>query len=414
MTIAVFNGPNLALLGRREPAIYGTVTLVSIQQALETRAAALGGTTCVLDFATQDRGMSMQDALELWHKKAARASCDYGFHMAISEWNGARASEVERMAAQGVTSFKMYMVYDAMKLNDGEIYAALKHMAALDCIAGVHCENYDLLQRRVEELHGAGVFAPAGHPLSRPNVVEAEAVARLMRIAQLAGAPVWVVHLSTREGLEEILRARARGQEVYAETCPQYLVLDASAYAGADGEKFILSPPLRREPDRAALLAAMGAGEIDVVGTDHCSFTMAQKALGGGDFARTPNGAPGVQHRAQLVYTYAVTTGRITLAQMAGLLSENAAKLFGMYPHKGVLREGADADVTVYDPRAGHVLSYQTSAHRCDNSPYEGMPVLGGVTDVVLGGLHVVKDGILVEEGRGRYVFRTAAQRYRA
>ncbi|MEN6420088.1 MAG: dihydropyrimidinase [Clostridiaceae bacterium] len=390
------------------------VTVTADNFVTGTKAAVLGGTTTVLDFATQDRGMTMQQALDLWHKKAQGSSCNYGFHMAISEWNAARAAEVEGMRAQGVTSFKMYMVYDAMRLNDGEIYAALKHMAALGCISGVHCENYDLLNERIRELRNAGVCSPLGHPMSRPNEVEAEAVSRLMRIAELACTPVWVVHLSTREGLEEARRARARGQEVYLETCPQYLVLDDTHYGDADAEKFIMSPPLRKKEDQDALFHAMAEGEIDVIGTDHCSFTMTQKALGGGEFNKTPNGGAGVQNRAQLIYTYGVLPGRISLEQMACLLSENAARMFGMQPHKGMLAEGADADITLYDPEGDSVISYKTNAHNCDNSPYEGMPVRGRVTDVLLGGKRVVSDGKIVRQGEGKYVFRIPSARYRA
>ncbi len=390
------------------------VTVTADNFITGSRAAILGGTTTVLDFATQDRGMSMQQAFDLWQRKARGSSCNYGFHMAISEWNAERAAEIERMRAQGVTSFKMYMVYDAMRLSDGEIYAALKHMAALGCISGVHCENYDLLNERIRELRNAGVYSPLGHPLSRPNAVEAEAVARLMRIAELAKSPVWVVHLSTHEGLEEARRARARGQEVYLETCPQYLVLDDARYGDPDAEKFIMSPPLRKTEDQDALFHAMAEGEIDVIGTDHCSFTMAQKALGGGEFNKTPNGGAGVQNRAQLIYTYGVLPKRISLEQMASLLSENAARMFGMQPHKGVLAEGADADITIYDPEGDSVISYKTNAHNCDNSPYEGMPVRGGVTDVLLGGKTVVKNGKVVLEGEGKYVFRTPCVRYRA
>ena len=390
------------------------VTVTADNFITGSRAAILGGTTTVLDFATQDRGMTMQDALDLWQKKAQGSSCNYGFHMAISEWNGEHAVEVERMLAQGVTSFKMYMVYDAMRLSDGEIYAALKHMAALGCIAGVHCENYDILNERIHELNSVGMRSPLGHPLSRPNEVEAEAVARLMRIGQLARSPVWVVHLSTREGLEEARRARQRGQEVYLETCPQYLVLDDTRYAEPDAEKYIMSPPLRKPADEDALLSAMGSGEIDVIGTDHCSFMMSQKALGKGEFSKTPNGGAGVQNRAQLIYTYAVKTGRITLPQMAALMSENAAKLFGMYPNRGVLAEGAEADITIYNPEGDSTISFRTNAHHCDNSPYEGMPVSGSVCDVLLGGRRVVSGGKLVSEGKGRFVFRKPGQRYRA
>ena len=389
------------------------VTVTADDFKTGTAAAALGGTTTVLDFATQDRGMTMQDALDLWHKKAEGSSCNYGFHMAVSEWNDARIAEIDRMIAQGVTSFKMYMVYDSMRVNDGQIYSALKRAAARDCLVGVHCENYDVLNERIRELHARGVYAPAGHPASRPNAVEAEGVARLMRIAELAEAPAFVVHLSTREGLEEARRARARGQEVYLESCPQYLVLDDAAYLAPDGAKVIMSPPLRKKADNDALLGAMQANEIDFIGTDHCSFTMAQKALGNGDFAKTPNGGAGVQNRAALVYTYAVETGRITRAQMAAQLSANAAKIFGMYPKKGCIGVGSDADITVYDPRGESAISYRTNAHNCDNSPYEGMQVHGGVKAVVLNGVPVVADGKLVRRGEGRFVHRGASMRPR-
>ena len=190
-----------------------------------THAAILGGTTTVLDFATQDRGMTMQQALDLWHRKAVGSHCNYGFHMAISEWDDRRAAEVDSMVRQGVTSFKMYMVYDAMMLDDGAIYDALTSMAARGCLAGVHCENASLIRERIRRLRAAGRLDAAAHPLSRPNAIEAEAVSRLMRIAQLAESPVWVVHLSTAEGLDDIRRARARGQHVLTETCPQYFGL---------------------------------------------------------------------------------------------------------------------------------------------------------------------------------------------
>jgi len=376
-----------------------------------TRAAVLGGTTTVLDFATQDRGMSMQDALDLWHKKAEGSSCNYGFHLAVSEWNDARIGEIDAMIEQGVTSFKMYMVYDAMRVDDGAMYDALKRTAKKDCIIGVHCENYDLLQTRIAECKAEGRFDPAAHPASRPNIVEAEAVARLMRIGELADAPVWVVHLSTKEGLEEANRARARGQEVYLETCPQYLVLNDSAYLADDAAKFVMSPPLRTDADRAALLHAMGRDEIDVIGTDHCSFTMEQKALGKDDFTKIPNGGAGVQNRAQLVHTAAVASEEISIAQMAEQLSGNAAKLFGMYPKKGVIAEGSDADIVIFDPSAKHTISHKTNVHNCNNSPYEGIETIGAARDVLLNGELVVENGVLVSEGRGRFVFRGPSMR---
>lgn len=379
-----------------------------------TKAAVVGGTTTVLDFATQDRGMTMQDALDKWHQKAdGKSSCNYGFHLAVSEWNDARRAEIDRMIAQGVTSFKMYMVYPAMRVDDGKIYDALKYTAERDCLIGVHCENYDLLNARIDELHKAGRFDPMAHAESRPDAVESAGVNALMKAAELADAPAWVVHLSCEESLDEVEAARGRGVEVYVETCPQYLTLDIDRYNAPDAEKYIMSPPLRRAHDREAILCALGEGAVDFIGTDHCSFTMAQKALGCGDFAKVPNGGAGIQNRAELVYTYAVKTGYITIEQMSALLSENAARIFGMYPKKGALLEGSDADVVVFDPDCVHTISYRTNLHNCDNSPYEGMTALGMARDVLVNGELAVENGTLVKPNCGRFVFRGPSMRPR-
>ncbi len=378
-----------------------------------TKAAVVGGTTSVLDFATQDHGMTMLDALEVWHKKAEKSSCNYGFHMAVSEWNDARKAEVDDMFRSGVSSFKMYMVYDAMKVSDGQIYDAQKFIGARGGVIGVHCENYDILQARIAEEKAKGNFGPTGHPASRPQAVEAEGVARLMRIAELSGYPAWVVHLSTADGLEEVRAARKRGVKVYAETCPQYFTLDVSRYADPDGAKFVMSPPLREARDRAAILDGMKKKDIDFIGTDHCSFTMAQKALGKDDFSKIPNGGAGVQNRAELVYTYAVETGAITLEQMALLLSERASRLFGMYPKKGVLRVGSDADIAIFDPNAPHTISWKTNLHAIDNSPFEGLKVSGRTRDVILNGELVVENGTLIKPYCGKYVFRKPCEWYR-
>ena len=389
------------------------VTVTADDFETGTKAAVVGGTTTVLDFATQDHGMTMQDALDLWHRKAEKSSCNYGFHMAVSEWNDARKAEVDDMFRQGVSSFKMYMVYDAMKVNDGQIYDAQKYIGARGGIIGVHCENYDVLQARIAEEKAKGHTDPTAHPVTRPQAVEAEGVARLMRISELSQNPAWVVHLSTADGLREVRAARKRGVEVYAETCPQYFTLDVSRYADPDGAKFVMSPPLREAEDRAAILDGMKRKDIDFIGTDHCSFTMQQKALGKADFSKIPNGGAGVQNRAELVYTYAVKTGAITLEQMALLMSERAARLFGMYPKKGVLRTGADADIVIFDPNDPHTISWRTNLHACDNSPYEGMEALGRTRDVLLNGELVVENGTLIAPYRGTYVFRSPCERYR-
>lgn len=370
-----------------------------------TAAAILGGTTTVLDFATQTTEGSLQEALDEWHEKAKGSSCDYGFHMAIARWDEGVSEEMEAMAEAGVTSYKLYMVYHGLRLDDGAIYCALKRAKEVKALIGAHCENWDVLLRMIGEEKAAGHIAPAAHPRSRPNAVEAEAVNRYLRIAELAGAPAYVVHLSTAEGFQEAKRARERGQKVYLETCPQYLVLDDSRYDAPDGAKFVMSPPLRKRADNEALWKGLSENAIDTVGTDHCSFTMEQKTKGVPDFSAIPNGGAGVQARAQLVYTYGVCAGRITKEQMAAQLSANAAKLFGM-PQKGRIVPGADGDIVIWDPDHRGTITWRELAHNCDNTPFEGFEVRGRARDVFLRGEHIVEDGALKATGRGRYVHR--------
>lgn len=369
------------------------------------RAAVLGGTTAVLDFATQDRGGTLKEAFAVWQEKARGCSCNYGFHMAIAEWNARTEVELPEMTRLGVTSYKLYMVYDVLRVDDGAIYAALKAAKREGALIGVHCENWDVLSRRIAEVKAAVASGPAGHPLSRPAPVEAEAVARLMRIAELAEAPVYVVHLSTAEGLAEARRARARGQEVYLETCPQYLLLTDACYSAPDGAKYVMSPPLRKAADNAALWAALAAGEIDFIGTDHCSFTMAQKLEHADDFQKIPNGGAGVQHRGQLLYTYGVCEGRIPLEQMVRLLSAGPARIFGM-EGRGVVAPGMAADLVVWDPAYEGRITDTNAAHNCDNSPFAGLAVRGRAREVILNGECVVEDGALTAPGHGRYLPR--------
>ena len=370
-----------------------------------SKAAILGGTTCILDFATQERDGTLQAALEEWHRKAKGSSCNYGFHMAIARWDDGVAAEMEDMSRQGVTSYKMYMVYDALKVDDGQIYAALKKAKEHGALIGIHCENWEVLQRKIAELKAEGITEPYGHPLSRPAEVEAEAVNRYMRIAQLAEAPAYVVHLSSAQGLAEAERARARGQEVYLETCPQYLLLTDDRYKDEDGAKFVMSPPLRTAEDNEALWEGLKEGKLNAIGTDHCSFTMAQKAMGAEDFSRIPNGGAGVQHRGQLLYTYGVCEGRITLEQMVKYLSTGAAKLFGMKDH-GEVAPGKAADIVIWDPLYKGRITDTEHAHNCDNSVYAGFDVQGRARDVILNGIHAVKNGKLEKSGCGKYISR--------
>jgi dihydropyrimidinase len=310
-----------------------------------TAAAVLGGTTTVLDFATQDKGGTLLDALGVWKDKAGgKSACDYGFHMAITDWNAAVAAEIPLMRDLGVTSFKVYMAYDALRLPDAAIYDVLKAVGKIGGIVGVHCENGDLVTVGIAAQKASGGMTAKYHPRSRPNAVEAEAVNRLLTIAELADTPVNIVHISTREALALVRAARAKGREVYAETCPHYLLLDASVYdrPGPEASKYVCSPPIRSPADQSALWAGIMDGQIDTIGTDHCSFRYAdQKAPNAGDFAAIPNGLPGVQNRPALMYTYGVLTGKMPPESMAALLSENIARLFGMYPQKGVIRPAA-------------------------------------------------------------------------
>lgn len=377
-----------------------------------TRAAVLGGTTAVIDFATQEPGGTLAGALKVWHEKARGSSCNYAFHMALARWDAQTEAELPSMSAAGVTSYKMYMVYDGLRVDDGAIYAALKVVSRENGLLGVHCENWDVLRRMIAEVKARGLTGPKGHPLSRPAAVEAEAVARLMRIAELAGTPVYVVHLSTQQGLEEALRARARGQEVYLETCPQYLLLSDERYGDVDGAKFVMSPPLRKAADCEALWAGLAAGEIDFIGTDHCSFTLAQKARGRDDFSLTPNGGAGVQHRGELLYHYGVNAGRITLAEMVELLSRKPALLFGM-KDRGYIGAGYAADLVVWDPEKTGVIEDRNTAHNCDNSPYAGFAVRGRARDVFVNGVRAVENFALAQPGFGQYIHRGGCMRTR-
>lgn len=375
-----------------------------------TRAALMGGTTCVVDFATQERGGTLSDALAQWHRKAqGRCSCHYAFHMAITDWNERTRAELADLLAAGVSTFKLYMAYDALRVNDGELYDVLVSTARLGGLVGVHCENGDLVNAGVrrERQSDAGV---QGHPRSRSAAVEAEAVERLLRIAQVADCPVKVVHLSTREGLEAVRRARGRGQCVRVETCPQYLLLSDERYRRPDGANYVCSPPLRPASDREALVKALLEGEIDTIATDHCSYTSAQKAAAGRDFSRIPNGLPGVEHRAVAMMSAFVATGRMDAAAMCRLLSENPAREMGMYPCKGALRVGSDADVVLWDPNAAGVLTAQGQWQNTDYTPYEGLRVSGGVRHVLLGGRWAVRDGRLIAPNLGSYVARRQPQ----
>ena len=376
-----------------------------------TCSAIAGGVTTVVDFATQNKGEKLADALNNWHVKAfANSSCDYAFHMAISDWREDVKCELEAMFEQGVTSFKVYMIYDAMELSDREIYELMVELKKYGGIVGCHCENSGVIGKLREEAVARGDLSPANHPKTRPDYAEAEAVRRFLTIAQAADAPVIVVHLSTKEGYEEIVRARQRGVKVFAETCPQYLLLDDSVYAKSfdEASKYICSPPLRKAEDQKALWTALKNNALNTVSTDHCSFTVEQKRAGAEDFTKIPNGMPGVETRAILMYTYGVRKKRITLSQMCAYLCENPAKLYGMYPKKGAIKVGSDADIVVFDPRGSGTITAASSRSKCGYSPFEGVRTEGRIDTVYLRGKPVYTGGQIVLKNSGRYVSRKA------
>ena len=376
-----------------------------------SRAALRGGTTTVIDFACPNKGESLHHGLELWHQKAdGRTFCDYGFHMTIDDWNEAIRGEIPAMFAAGVSSFKMYLTYPAMMVGDGAVYAALKRIKAYGGICGVHCENAGVIDAMVAERKAAGRMGPSSHPVTRPACLEAEAVGRLLRIAQAAECPVVIVHLTSEEALQEVTAARRRGQKVYVETCPQYLLLDEHVYFNPDyssAARYVCAPPLRAKEEQDHLWKALRRGEIQTISTDHCSFTLAQKDMGREDFTKIPGGLPGVETRGELIYSYGVAKRRISAARMCRCLSENPARLYGLFPRKGVLRPGSDADIVVYDPDLSHVIRADDCVANVDYNPYEGFVTVGGIRQVWLRGELSVSEGqVLAETPAGRYMAR--------
>ena len=389
-------------------AVAGTVTADDF--ATGSRAALRGGTTTVIDYAAPDKGETLAYGLAKWREKAAgRCACDYGFHMTIDDWSEGISREMGEMVDQGIPTFKMYMTYPAMMLPEGDLYRALKRLRELGCLTGVHCENSAVIDALIAEAKAAGRMGPASHPRTRPAPLEAEAVSRLLRIAQVADVPVIIVHLSTREGLEEVRAARRRGQTVYVETCPQYLLLDESVYDAADyldAARYVCAPPIRGAADRDALWEALKIGEIQTVATDHCSFTLEQKRMGREDFTKIPGGLPGVEDRGVLLYTAGVAAGRIDEAAMCRLLSENAAKLYGCWPRKGVIAPGSDADIVIYDPAAEGAITAADHIQNVDYNPYEGIPARGNIHQVYLRGTLAVDRGQVLAGPDGQFIPR--------
>ncbi|MGX7263088.1 dihydropyrimidinase [Enterococcus crotali] len=375
-----------------------------------SKAAVAKGTTTVIDMATPSKGSSLKDCLKAWdHLAEGNSSCDYMYHMSIIEWNPSIKAEIKEMIDAGITSFKMYMAYDNLRTKDGEIFEAMREIRKYHGMLGIHCENGDMVNEMITQFVAEGKRSPHYHPLTRPDSVEAEAVERYLMIADLADLPVNIVHLSTKRSLDAVKRARARNQKAYVETCPQYLVLDDHLYDGPgfEGAKYVCSPPLRSIDDQQALWEGVINGQVNTISTDHCSFNFeGQKTIGKNDFSKIPNGMPGVETRPELVYTYGVTTGKISLERMIGLLSEDIAKQFSMYPQKGIIQVGSDADIVVWDPNTTGVISAETQLQNVDYTPYDGMQTKGRAKSVYLRGKKVAENGRVIVEKQGAFIFR--------
>ena len=388
--------------------------------ATGTRSALAGGTTMMVDFATQFHGQSLGEGLAAWHGLAdGHAVSDYAFHMAFTEWKPEFVDELPDMVAAGITSFKMYMgYYGSMMVNDDQILQALRAAREAGVTFGFHCENGTLIAARVAEELAAGHTASWYHQRTRPEGSEWEAAYRLGFIAETADAPVYVVHVSSAGTLDVVKDYRTRGVRYTAETCPQYLVADNSEYgpepvggvASSADEKharqFMMSPPLRDASNNDRLWKLLADGDIQFVGTDHCSFTLAQKDMGREDFTKIPGGLPGVETRGEVVYTRGVAAGRMTVAGMCRALCENPAKLYGLYPRKGVIAAGSDADIVVYDPRASHILTARDMVTKAGYTPFEGLRTEGGIAKVYLRGSLMVEDGRIVGGPEGQYLRR--------
>jgi dihydropyrimidinase len=389
----------------------GTVTIDDFESG--HAAAAFGGTTCHVDFVIQPQGSTFTQALEQWHeKREGRALIDNGFHMAVTDLKeGGTVEELAGLPDQGVTSYKLFMAYKgAIMVDDETLFRTMQVAAETGALVMVHAENGDAVDVLVRQALARGETEPKYHALTRPPETEGEATNRAIQLARVAGCNLYVVHVSCREAVEPIQRAREAGWDVWGETCTQYFFIDYSHLErpGFEGAKYVYTPPPRAKENQEALWNAVRTDVLSVVSTDHCAFTWSeQKALGRDDFSKIPNGAPGLENRLQMIHSFGVREGRISLNRMVELLATNPAKLFGLYPRKGTLAVGSDADIVVFDPEKKVTIEAATQRSRSDYNLFEGTEVTGSPEVVLVRGTVVVEDGELkVEPGHGRFVRR--------
>ena len=380
-----------------------------------TRAAAFGGTTSIVDFAIQARGTRMRDALDTWWKKAeGRATIDYGLHMIVTDLGGCGLEDMDDMVREGVASFKLFMAYpNVLMVDDATIFKALSQTAKNGALICMHAENGSVIDVLIARALAEGKTAPVYHALTRPPLAEAEAVHRAIAMAEIAGAPVYIVHLSSEDALNQVREARDRGLPAFAETCPQYLLLsieDNMEGKGWEGAKYVFTPPLREKKNQPKLWEGLRRDNLQVVSTDHCPFCFAdQKSLGKDDFTKIPNGGPGIENRLQLLHHHGVGQGNFSINRFVELVSTAPARIFGMYPQKGVLAAGSDADLVLWDPNQDYTISAKTHHMKVDYSMFEGFRVRGNARDVYSRGELIVSGGnFIAKPGRGKYLRREA------
>ena len=377
-----------------------------------TRAAAFGGTTTLIDFAIQYKGQSLRTAFDTWMAKASgKAVCDYAFHCIITDIAAAQLDEMNALVREGVTSFKLFMAYPGVfMLDDASIFKTLRATSKNGGLVCMHAENGGAIDVIVQQALAEGKKAPKYHALTRPTTAEAEATSRAIALAEMAGSPLYIVHLSCNEALEKVREARDRGLPVYAETCPQYLYLSLENMdaPGFEGAKYVFTPPLREKWHQEKLWNGLKRDHLQVVSTDHCPFCFKeQKEMGKDDFTKIPNGGPGVEHRMSLIYSGGVAAGRFSANRFVELVATTPAKLFGLYPRKGTIAAGSDADIVIFDPNRKQTISAATHHMRVDYSMFEGIEVTG-VTDTVLSRGKVVVQGnqFLGRAGAGEFIKR--------
>ncbi len=376
-----------------------------------TRAALFGGTTTVIDFILQTQGKSLQSALQEWKGRSDNnAVGDYSFHMAVTDFNEETKKEIQHfIEVEGITSFKTFMAYKgALMIDDRQMVGLMQEVKKHGGLINVHATNGDMIDFLIAKHKSEGKLSPLYHYLSQPEVTEAEASSRFADLADYTGCPGYIVHLTCEGALNAVRFATRRNQHVFVETCIQYLILDASLYEqNFEGAKWVMSPPLREKKDQETLWAGLNQGLVNVVATDHCPFMWEQKLMGKDDFSKIPNGHPAIENRMELLFSEGVNKGRITLNKYVEVASTNAAKIFGMFPKKGTIAIGSDADIVIFDPNEKHTLSAKTHHMNVDYSGYEGWEVKGKVKTVLLRGQVVIDNNeCKVSKGYGQFVKR--------